>query len=257
MIEKDIDSIDTFFTLFMQVFKNSLFIYERTFTKNDSTMKKHFSNINMLLLIITGMMLMALDANAQTENKTTSLPNPVVPKKGIHSLAVEVGPAWITSKMYTPSGKYTWRTGMELGGEYTYSSPKGWGIGFAYMHNKTSYPDADIKLDYIGPSLIYGGEFSARWRAKVSLGLGYASINDGDDVTDIFSGVKYHSTQEGLGTRFTAGIEYVITEHFGIGATLQNITLYLGKRHYYYPGSKDDINGVDRWSLNLGLHLYL
>ena len=39
-------------------------------------------------------------------------------KKTDHVFSVNAGPAWVTSKVYTPRGRFSWRTGLELVADY-------------------------------------------------------------------------------------------------------------------------------------------
>ena len=71
------------------------------------------------LLLLTGLLAVALSVQAQENSEDVSYSETKSSKTAFHTLTFDVGPAWITSKMYTPSGKYTWRTGLELGAEYS------------------------------------------------------------------------------------------------------------------------------------------
>lgn len=197
------------------------------------------------LLLLTGLLAVALSVQAQENSGDVSYSETKSSNTAFHTLTFDVGPAWITSKMYTPSGKYTWRTGLELGAEYSCVFSKGYGFGITYLRNHTNYPDANVDLNYIGPSFVYAGNFSEKWRAMAEIGLGYGNINDGS------------GWQSGFGTKYTAGVEYMLSDKLGVCAKLRNMAVYFGKQDSDYPGDDDDLNGISRLALQLGLCIHL
>ncbi len=57
-------------------------------------------------------------------------------KKSVQSLTIGGGPAWISSKVYTPRDVYTSRSGIEMMAEYdcVFSRGLGFGVMIAYNH---------------------------------------------------------------------------------------------------------------------------
>jgi hypothetical protein len=167
-------------------------------------------------------------------------------KKTDHVFSVNAGPAWVTSKVYTPRGRFSWRTGLELVADYNCIFSNGLGFGLTVAHNSTSYPDnITMKQLYAGASFVYSGKWGDKWRAKVDAGLGYANCKD--DM----------STEGGLGLKAAYGIEYKVSRQVGLGLEILSVTSYLGSQTNYYTGEKNERNGVSRLGLTLGLRFYL
>ena len=143
-------------------------------------------------------------------------------KSTTHTLSLNMGPAWITSKMYTPRGTYKWRTGLEL---------------------TTNYPDGNTTQNYVGPSFVYAGNFSRKWRGMTEVGVGYSTFNDGYD------------TSAGFGSKYSVGLEYMLSDKIGINAKLTGITTFLDEKEDDYGGygkNEDEISGVVRLAFQLG-----
>ncbi len=120
------------------------------------------------------------------------------------------------------------------------------GFGITYSHNDTGYPyDAKMNLNYIGPSFVIAGNLSEKLRGKLDVGLGYANCSDG------------FTHQNGLGYKTSTELEYVLSDKIGIAVQLMSITTRLGKQDSYYPGNKDDINGVERFGLSIGMRIHI
>lgn len=167
-------------------------------------------------------------------------------KKITHTLAVSAGPAWITSKVYTSHEWYSWRTGMELTGEYNCVFSGGTGFGITYTSNITSYPNAgDLKQYYVGPSLVYAGFFGSHWHAKVDVGIGYTNCSD------------ELSSEGGVGLKSGLSIEYLPCRNVGIGLEMISVSSYLGNRSDFAPRNTNERNGIARIGLTLGLRVHL
>jgi hypothetical protein len=170
--------------------------------------------------------------------------------KPTHTLAVNFGPAWITSKMYVPVsyGRYeekSRKTGTELTAEYNCVFSSCYGFGITYSHNHTGYGNGvDVDLNYIGPSFVMAGNLSPKWRGKLDVGLGYGNMKTGGE------------SEGGLAFKAATGVEYLVSKNFGIGAELMTISTYFGKQEDNYPGDKDDTNGIARLGLNVGMRFY-
>lgn len=163
-------------------------------------------------------------------------------KKSVQSLTIGGGPAWISSKVYTPRDVYTSRSGIEMMAEYDCVFSRGLGFGAMIAYNHTSYPD-DCKLGqlFLGPSLVYAGYIGMRCWAKVDVGLGYTNCDEG------------FSIQSGVGIKSSLAFTYMILPKFGVGVHLLSFSSFLGNRSAKYPGSEDDVNGIARFGVSVGL----
>jgi hypothetical protein len=191
--------------------------------------------------------MLAITSSAQAQEGDVTRYTDTDTPKTTHTISFDVGPSWITSKIYTPSGTYKWRTGLELGVEYNCVFKKGYGFGFSFLHNTTSYPDAKATQIFVGPSFVYAGDFSKKWRGITEIGLGYSTFND------------EHDTEVGLGVKYSIGLEYKLSDKFGISAKLRDVTVYLGDKEddYGWNGrNKDEVNGVVRLAFQLGAYFH-
>ena len=170
-------------------------------------------------------------------------------KKATHTLSLNAGPAWITSKVYVPSGysykEKSWKTGLEMTAEYNCVFSSGFGFGITYARNHTSYGNGyDMNLNYIGPSFVMAGNLTPKWRGKLDVGIGYANMEtDGE-------------TEGGLGVKSAAGMEYLLSKNIGIGAELMSVSTWFGEREGDYPGDDDDLNGITRIGVTVGMRIY-
>ena len=165
-----------------------------------------------------------------------------------HTLMANYSPGWITSKVITPYDEYSWQGGhgFEMGYRCLFSS--GFGFGLNYAHSHTDFPHGyDLGLNYAGASLIYGGRVAQQWILFTEIGLGYANYTD--------AGRKM---QDGLGTKYGVGLEYVLGTAMGVGLNLsyQASTFSKDKNNGYYDSDKYR-NGFNRLSINVGFRLYL
>ena len=132
---------------------------------------------------------------------------------------------------------------MELGVEYSCVFKKGYGFGFSVLHNTTKYPDVKATQIFVGPSFVYAGNFSRKWRGTTEIGLGYSTF------------FNEHDTEVGVGFKYSAGLEYMLSDKFGISAKLREITVFLGEKEddpWWYGNNKDEINGVARLAFQIG-----
>ena len=206
--------------------------------------------IRMILTIALGTWMLNASSQEISENTSSqsiaSLLNEQPEKekrKSVQSLTIGCGPAWISSKVYTPRDVYTMRTGIEMMAEYECVYSRGLGFGVMIAYNHTNYPD-DCKIAqlFLGPSLVYAGYIGKRCWAKVDVGLGYATCDD--DGYSIQSGVGFKS-----GLAFT----YMISPKLGVGVHLLSLTSSFGEQSNNYPGSEDDVNGIARFGVSVGL----
>ena len=196
--------------------------------------------MNYRSILFLSILTFALSVQAQEGDNTRST-NTVKPKTSTQTLSFDVGPAWITSRMYTPGGDYTWTNGIEIGLDYSCVFSKGYGFGFSILHNSTSYPKAKVKLEYAGPSFVYAGFLSSRWRGMAEIGMGLSLYHD-----------QGFSNETGLGLKYSTSLEYLLTKDIGINMKLQSVTVYFGGKQKHYGGDDDEVNGVARVAFQLG-----
>ena len=168
----------------------------------------------------------ALHAQEQGGNNTVN--NSIKKGTEIRSLSVEMGPSWITSKVYTSDGDFTGQLGWELGVEYAGIKMGGFDYGISFYHNQTNIHGCKVSLNFIGPSLTYAHPFSQKWVGKVSLGLGVGTAKAKNDASD----------------------------HIGLGLNLHSMAIFLGKKDGSHFGDSDEINGISRIGGTLALHYY-
>lgn len=197
--------------------------------------------MNHRMILLSAMLTIALSVQAQ-RGDDARYTDAEETKSITHTISFDVGPAWVTSKIYAPSGTYKWRTGLELGLEYNAVFKKGYGFGVSVLHNSTSYPDGKVKQLFVGPSFVYAGNFSNKWRGITEIGLGYSSFSD------------EYVTHVGIGFKYSVGLEYMLSDKFGISAKLRDITVYMGKKdgENGWRSNKDEVNGVARLAIQLG-----
>ena len=173
------------------------------------------------------------------------------PKSTYHALSANVSPGWITTKVFTPEGTHSWRTGIGYELAYRCLFKSGYGFGLDYTHSHTSYPSNyygahyNLDLNYVGPSFIYGGNIGKQWIATVEAGLGYANYNDGDE------------SKGGSGTKWGMGVEYQLNSVLGFGIGLRHYVATFSKQENPYYDSDKYTNGFKRFTINAGLRIYL
>ena len=196
--------------------------------------------MNYRSFLFLSILAFTLSAQAQEDNDGRNT-QAAKPKSTTETISFDVGPAWITSKMYTPSGEYTWKRGLEVGFEFSRVYSKGYGFGISILHNSTSYPEGKVRLSYVGPSFVYAGFLSDKWRGMAEIGLGFSIFHD-----------EGSGNESGLGIKYSTGLEYMLSKDFGISAKLRSVTVYFGGKQKDFGGDDDEINGVARVALLLG-----
>ena len=173
------------------------------------------------------------------------------PSKASHTLSANASPGWITTKVFTPQGKYSWRFGM--GGELNYRClfHSGYGFGLEYAYNQTGYPVAgsvneNLKINYAGASFVYGGTISSGWIAAVSLGMGYANYAESGE------------SHSGFGTKTSLSIERQLNKVLGIGLELGHHVLTFSKQESNdYYDADEYTNGFKRLSVSIGFRIHI
>ena len=182
-------------------------------------------------------------------------------------IKVSGGLDFVTSKIYYPENRYqgskvkasSWKPGVSALVEYEHFWKSGWGFGVNLIYNDTRYsqegrlnenPSLALRSVYIGPSLVYSGCFNDHWRVECGYGLGYGFL--GGDLAE----------NDGLGMMFKAGIEYMVTPHFGLGVELNELVVYTKEDNSteefkrLYPSESNFTSGISRLGLAAGVRFY-
>lgn len=192
-------------------------------------------------LLMTAILLSSLTASGQL---TTEAP---VRRTTSHTLSVNGGLGCITSKLYTVDGEKSWLTGLDVSAEYTCVFSSGYGFGIVAERSSTDYGGDYLNQNYIGPEFVMASNMSRKWRGKVCLGGGLATCYD--DYTE--------ETDKGFGLRAGVGIDYKLTNWLGVGAELADYLIFFGGQDHFDWNKGNGIDGIQRFSLTLGLRVYL
>ena len=198
--------------------------------------------MNKLNFFLSAILLSAsLTTNAQlTEPKSAK-------RTAIHTVGINGGLGCITSKLYTVAGEKSWLTGLDMSAEYTCVFGSGYGFGVVAERSSTDYGGDYVNQNYIGPEFVMAGDLSRKWCGRVNFGGGYATCYD--DYTE--------NTDKGFGLRAGVGIDYKLTNWLGIGAELADYLIFFGSQDNFNWNKNNGIDGIQRFSLTLGLRVYL
>ena len=154
-----------------------------------------------------------------------------------------IGYGWVTSQLYDAYGNSAGSKGgmdWKIGYQYIWSS--GWGIGVNYFGSKTSFEVGDIQLSYIAPECAWGMK-SGKWIFKGGLGVGLFLYNDPGYKTS------------GLGVHASIGLEYMLSDHWGIGISANTMNASLPKQNNFELKDNEH-SGITRFNLLGGLRWY-
>lgn len=154
-----------------------------------------------------------------------------------------IGYGWITSSIYDADG-YSMgsKSGLEWKFSYEYTWSNNWGVGLQYSGFRTSFPGGNMTLSYIAP------EWVARYRwnkliLKAGLGIG----------AFLYHEPFYNSA--GVGAHVTVGLEYMLTNHWGVGVSLNTVNGTLPDRGDVILNDNER-TGVSRINVLGGLRYY-
>lgn len=160
-----------------------------------------------------------------------------------NAFEASIGYGWITSKLYDMNGNSAGSKGgleWKLGYQHLWSS--GWGIGLIYSGSKLSFDGGDLSLSYIAPECAWGIK-SGKWIFKGGIGVGLFLYNE-----------PYYKTT-GMGVHVTLGLEYMLSEHWGLGFSINTVNGSLPKQDNYEL-KKDEHSGITRFNMLGGLRYY-
>lgn len=165
---------------------------------------------------------------------------------------VSIGPAMVFSKSYVgnPSMVYNHRWGFDLMGDLQHIWDWGWGIGFNYAFNHTSFGSEGFSVHYVGPSVVYARRLVGGLGIDASVGLGYGRFVEETHYRVYRSALA----RNGFGTIMQFGVEYLITDNFGIGIDTNLLTVLTKKNESELP--EEEAFGVRRFNILAGLRVY-
>lgn len=204
------------------------------------------------------MLLACLLVGMTVQAQTNELPSNVIKLRG--------GLDFVTSKVYLEANRYqgtalkasSWRAGVGTFLQYEHFLKRGFGFGLDLYYHDTRYSQeghqherltAALRSIYIGPSFAYSLCFKNHWRFDSSIGMGYGYVSG--DLAD----------NSGLGIKLRAGIEYMVTPHFGVGVDLYELYVFtkddsLDDFKKMYPSESNIISGVSHLGLAAGMTFY-
>lgn len=140
----------------------------------------------------------------------------VEPEYQHHTIYANLNYGRIISTVYmvegasgNPKNGFSWQLG------YEWTAKAGIGAGLMYNGFKSSFYMYDIKcnvnLTYIAPQIVYKKYYDT-WAFEAKAGVGYFSYKE--------SATSVSGSMSGLGYNLHLGIEYLVAEHVGIGASI-------------------------------------
>lgn len=124
---------------------------------------------------------------------------------------LNVGPAWITSKVYVGSEEFSGISAFNLMLQYSHLWKSGWGCGLQAFQSHFKVGDSNnsnyggsANIFYLGPSLTYAYRTDKGWLWTMNYGMGYTSIDEADSYS-------------GFGMTLSVGVDYMLTKHLGVG----------------------------------------
>lgn len=169
-------------------------------------------------------------------------------------LRMGIGLGWVTSEIKTPISVYKRKVGLSGSADYLHFWKYGFGLGVNYQIYLASFDESfDINIHYIGPCIAYGLNFGSRWRADMTLGLGYTYY-----IEKYRNGLNNNQSisQSRLGFCSQLGIEYKMSEKVGLALQMNGFSVEL-KKPEDVNADKYDFYGIKRSDLLLGFRIYL
>ncbi len=159
---------------------------------------------------------------------------------------VAIGPSWISSKVYvTYNAYYKYRGALDVCADYEHLWQNGAGVGVNFASNHVSFDQyGSFTQTYLGPSFVYAYRWTKHIGLECALGLGCSFYAEQGGYNDV-----------GLGTMCKLGVEYLCTEHFGIGLQYSAWSSYYSKPDDFQLAN-DEQYRLDRFGFQVGLHYY-
>ena len=156
----------------------------------------------------------------------------------------------IVSDVNTPTNSYNWSLGYNMAAGFTHYWKIGIGAGVTIDYNYTSFNDnVSVKLFYLAPTISYSKRTVKNWIWDVAFGMGFAHY------TNAYKNEE--DSRLGFGTHTHVGIEYMVSDHVGIGVE-GNYNLMIFAQDGSFPAynKQYDLNGFKCLRLMAGLRFY-
>ena len=160
------------------------------------------------------------------------------------------GVGCIVSDVNTPTNSDNWSLGYNMAAGFTHYWKIGIGAGATIDYNYTSLDDyTSVKLFYLAPTISYSKRTSKNWIWDVAFGMGLAHY------TNAYKNEE--ESQAGFGLHTHAGIEYMLSDHVGIGVEGNyNLMIFSQDDNYNAHAKRYDLNGFKCLRLMAGLRFY-
>ena len=161
----------------------------------------------------------------------------------------------VASKIVVGSDILRGRGGFEIAGSFENYNAEGVGYGINGFYNSVSLGSyGNVGVFYMGPLLSYGSRFHQHWRLGLQLGIGIVGFIDHTE-DPYYSNHKSTDVQAGFGVQGNAGIEYMLSNMFGLGTEIQ-ITTGRMLKPAGFNMSKDEFYGIGHVGLLFGVRYY-
>lgn len=159
-------------------------------------------------------------------------------------LRLSVGPSMIVSKMSTPTRTYDALTTAELVMEYEHVWKRGLGFGVNLSFMSFGMGDGIHVTQFsLCPTFVGAYKTDKGWLWNTELGIGYGQMDDG------------YLLQGGVVSLCKAGVDYMLSNHWGIGTEINSIVLRRNAPDGW-DTKKDGQYGLQRYNLLVGLRYY-
>lgn len=163
---------------------------------------------------------------------------------------LNVGPAWLTSNIYTEKGKFSNVSALNVELQYSHQWKSGWGCGISAFqsHFKLGEPDSynyegSANIFYVGPTVSYGYRTTKGWLWTICYGLGYSSIDDGE-------------AQSGFAMTCKLGVDYMLTKHIGVGIEATDYVGSFSEPEGWKQQHSDEHYGFTQIGIMAGIRAY-
>ena len=177
-------------------------------------------------------------------------------KMASNSIRLTGDVSFVTSRLFTDFGELSKPWGYGIGVEYTHlwkvkgkneEKPNYLGLTLVAQY-KDACQGYEIMTSFLGAGVTWAIKTDKGFAWYTTFGLGYAYSSDIDLYLD----------NSGVGVFAMLGFDYMVTKHFGIGASLNPLACFYKEPKYYdnpsYYGKFDKIDnyGVAHYDIRLG-----
>lgn len=165
-------------------------------------------------------------------------------------IKLNVGPACITSNVYTTKGKFSNVSAFNAELQYSHNWKTGWGCGlYAFQsHFKLgesgSYNyEGSANIFFAGPTVSYSYRTTKGWLWNITYGIGYTSMDDGE-------------AQSGFAMTCKLGVDYMLTKHIGVGVDAMDYAGFFSEPDGWKQQHSDERYGFSQMGIVAGLRIY-